>query len=51
MHVMRGKGKTLVTHNGETKKMSDVLFVLGINKNLLYVGAIINKGCAIIFGS
>ncbi len=40
-----------MTHNGETKKVSDVLYVLGINKNLLFVGAIISKGCVVIFGS
>jgi len=51
MHVVQGKGKKLVTCNGETKKVSDVFYVLGINKKLLSVGAIINKGYAIIFGS
>jgi hypothetical protein len=51
MHVVQGKGKALVTHNGKTKKVSDVLYVLGINKNLLSMGAIIDKGHAIIFGS
>ncbi len=40
-----------MTHNGETKKVNDVLYVLGINKNLLSMGAIINKRCVVIFGS
>jgi hypothetical protein len=31
--------------------MNDVLYVLGINKKLLSMGAIINKGCVVIFGS
>jgi hypothetical protein len=40
-----------VIHNGETKKVNDVFYVPGINKNLLSMGAIINKGCVVIFGS
>jgi hypothetical protein len=51
MHVVQGNEKALVTHNGKTKKVSDVLYVPSINKNLLSVGAIIDKGRAIIFGS
>jgi hypothetical protein len=51
MHVVQGKGKISVTHNGETKKMNDALYVLGINKKILFVRAIINKGCMVIFGS
>jgi hypothetical protein len=51
MHAVQGKGTKLVTHTGETKKVNDVLYVLGINKKMLSMGTIINKGCVVIFGS
>jgi len=51
MHVVQGKGTKLMTHNGETKKVNDILYVLSMNQNLLSMGAIINKRCVVIFGS
>jgi hypothetical protein len=51
MHVVQGKGKVSMTHNWETKKVNDVLYVPGINKKFLSMEAITDKGCVVIFGS
>jgi hypothetical protein len=49
-HVICGKGDIVLSHNGSIKLVHDILYVPNITKNLLFVGAIIDKGCMVIFG-
>jgi hypothetical protein len=47
-HKVHGKG-TVVTAHSEEIKMKNVLYVPGVKKNLLSVGAIANMGYVVIF--
>jgi hypothetical protein len=47
-HVVGGKGSVYVKFpNGETKRIDDVLYVLSIRWNLLFIGCIFNQSCTI----
>jgi hypothetical protein len=51
VHVVQRKGKEMLTYNGKTK-VNDTFYVSNINKDFLFVEAIINKKmCVMIFGS
>jgi hypothetical protein len=43
------KGMIAITTNSGTKTISDILYVPGIDKNLLSVGQLIEKGMKVVF--
>jgi hypothetical protein len=45
----KGKGTIAITTNSGTKTISDVLYVLDIDQNLLSVGQLIKKGMKVVF--
>ena len=47
--VVKGKGTIVISTNIGTKTISDVLFVPDIDKNLLSVGQLIEKGFKVSF--
>jgi hypothetical protein len=49
-HKVYGKGNVVVAYQGEIKTMNNVLYVLGIKRNLLVVRAIVNMGYVVMFG-
>ncbi len=50
-HLVIEKGSVLFNHDSRVKQVENVLLVLRMTKNLLYVGSITNKGCYILFGA
>lgn len=48
-HVVYGKGKVKSSNLGKINTIVDVLYVLGVNKNLLLVWMIANKGNIMVF--
>ncbi|KAL3677349.1 hypothetical protein R1sor_027297 [Riccia sorocarpa] len=50
VHSVKGSGNVLFkVENGEIKRVSDVLYVPGLSKNLLSVGRLTDKGVVVIF--
>lgn len=49
-HLVHGKGRNIISHNGAIKTMNNVIYVLRVSKNLLFVGAITNMGYMVMFG-
>ncbi len=49
-HKVYGKGNVVVAYQGEIKTMNNVLYVLGIKRNILLVRAIVNMGYVVMFG-
>jgi hypothetical protein len=47
---IRCKASIVVTCQNETKTISNILYVLGVRKNLLPIGALTNMGCIVTFG-
>ena len=50
-HQILGKWDVAFKYNDEIKKISNILYILGVTKNLLYVGSIADKGCVVTFES
>jgi hypothetical protein len=48
-YVVQGKGDVNLSSTFGIKKIIDVLYVLGVTKNLLSVGMIVDKGYPIMF--
>jgi hypothetical protein len=48
-HGVYGKGKVKSSNSRKIKTIVDVLYVLGLSKNLLLVGMIANKGNIMVF--
>ncbi len=48
--LIRRKASIVVTCQNETKTISNILYVLGVRKNLLPIGALTNMGCIVTFG-
>ncbi len=45
-----GMGNVVIAYQGEIKTMDNVLYVLGIKRNLLLARAIVNMGYVVMFG-
>jgi hypothetical protein len=48
-HGVYGKGKVKSSNLGKIKTIVDDLYILGLSKNFLLVGMIVNKGNTMIF--
>jgi hypothetical protein len=50
-HSITKKSSILFNHDSKIKQVENVFFVLGVSKNILFVGSIIDKGCYILFSA
>lgn len=49
-HHVEGEGNVLLSYNGSIRRISNVLYVTRVTKNLLSIRGITDKGCLVIFG-
>lgn len=50
-HMVYGKGSIVISQNGAIKKVNNVLYVPGVKKNWLFVGAIADMRYMVLFGT
>nr|PNR27147.1 hypothetical protein PHYPA_030628 [Physcomitrium patens] len=49
-HSVLGKRNELFKSDGQVNRISNVLYVSGVTKNLLSIGSITDQGCIVTFG-
>lgn len=48
-HLVYGKGRTIISHNGAIKTVNNVLYVAKVSKVLVSIGAIVDMGYVVMF--